>query len=43
VLNPAFETGLEAGRMLGERMLGVYAGPARTVTLPSPLVPRATS
>jgi LacI family transcriptional regulator len=43
VLNPAFETGFEAGRMLGERMLGAYGGPARTVTLPSPLVIRATA
>jgi LacI family transcriptional regulator len=43
VINPAFETGFEAGRLLGERMRGVYAGPARTVTLPSPLVIRATS
>jgi LacI family transcriptional regulator len=43
VINPAFETGFEAGRLLGERMRGAYAGPARTVTLPSPLVIRATS
>jgi LacI family transcriptional regulator, galactose operon repressor len=43
VLNPAFETGFEAGRMLGERMTGSYGGPARAVTLPSPLVIRATS
>ena len=41
--NPAFTTGREAGRLLTERMAGGHQGPARTVTLPSPLVIRASS
>jgi LacI family transcriptional regulator len=43
VSKPAYETGLLAGTLLKERMLGVYAGEPRTVTLPCRLVRRATA
>ena len=43
VRNPAFTTGREAARLLTERMTGAHQGPARIVTLPSPLVTRASS
>jgi LacI family transcriptional regulator, galactose operon repressor len=43
VVNPAFATGREAGRLLTERMTGGYDGPPRAVTMPSPLVVRASS
>jgi LacI family transcriptional regulator len=43
VENPAAETGRTAGRMLVERMTGAFQGAARSVTLPSPLVVRASS
>ncbi|HZB02551.1 MAG TPA: LacI family DNA-binding transcriptional regulator [Actinomycetota bacterium] len=43
VRNPAFETGEEAGRLLGERMSGAYRGAARDVQLPATLVVRASS
>jgi LacI family transcriptional regulator len=43
VENPAAETGRTAGRLLVERMSGAFQGPARSVTLPSPLVVRASS
>jgi LacI family transcriptional regulator len=43
VSNPAYETGLLAGTLLKERMLGAYLGAPRTVTLPCRLVRRATA
>jgi LacI family transcriptional regulator len=43
VVNPAFEMGRTAARMLAERMTGMFDGPARSVTLPSPLVVRRSS
>jgi LacI family transcriptional regulator len=43
VTNPAYETGLLAGRLLRERMTGQYRGVPRTVTLPCRLVHRATA
>jgi LacI family transcriptional regulator len=43
VSNPAYETGLLAGTLLKERMLGVETGEPRTVTLPCRLVRRATA
>jgi LacI family transcriptional regulator, galactose operon repressor len=43
VSNPAYETGLLAGTLLKERMLGVHQGEPRTVTLPCRLVQRATA
>jgi LacI family transcriptional regulator len=43
VSNPAYETGLLAGTLLKERMLGVYPGAPRTVTLPCRLIRRATA
>ena len=43
VVNSAFETGREAGRLLEERMAGTYRGRARSVTIPSPLVVRSSS
>jgi DNA-binding LacI/PurR family transcriptional regulator len=43
VSNPAYETGLLAGTLLKERLLGVEAGPPRTVTLPCRLIRRATA
>jgi LacI family transcriptional regulator, galactose operon repressor len=43
VANPAFTTGREAGLLLTERMTGIHQGPPRIVTLPSPLVVRASS
>ena len=43
VTNPAIEIGRTAAAMLAERMGGGYAGPARTVTLPSPLIVRGSS
>jgi LacI family transcriptional regulator len=43
VSNPAYETGLLAGILLKERMLGVYRDEPRTVTLPCRLIRRATA
>jgi LacI family transcriptional regulator len=43
VSNPAYETGLLAGTLLKERMLGTYRGEPRTVTLPCRLIRRATA
>jgi LacI family transcriptional regulator len=43
VSNPAYETGLLAGTLLKERMLGVYRGEPRTVTLPCRLIRRDTA
>jgi LacI family transcriptional regulator len=43
VVNPALEIGRTAAAMLAERMTDAYTGPARTVTLPSPLVVRGSS
>jgi LacI family transcriptional regulator, galactose operon repressor len=43
VVNPAFDMGRTAARMLAERMTGAYDGPARSVTLASPLVVRLSS
>ena len=43
VSNPAYETGLLAGTLLKERLLGVSSGPPRTVTLPCRLIRRATA
>jgi LacI family transcriptional regulator len=43
VSNPAYETGLLAGILLKERMLGVYREEPRTVTLPCRLILRATA
>jgi LacI family transcriptional regulator len=43
VVNPAFETGSTAGGLLMERMTGAYAGAQRAVTLPCPLVVRASA
>jgi LacI family transcriptional regulator len=43
VRNPALETGEAAGRLLAERMSGVYRGEARAVTLPASLIVRASS
>jgi LacI family transcriptional regulator len=43
VSNPAYETGLLAGALLKERMLGVYRDAPRTVTLPCRLIRRATA
>jgi LacI family transcriptional regulator len=43
VINPAFDTGLAAGKLLRERITGVYRGPARTLTLDSRLVIRSSS
>jgi len=43
VRNPAYETGEEAGRLLLDRMRGVYTGSGRTVVLPCPLVVRESA
>jgi LacI family transcriptional regulator len=43
VSNPAYETGLMAGILLLERMMGAYTGAPRTATLPCRLVTRATA
>jgi len=43
VVNPAVDIGGTAARILAERMTGGHDGPARTVTLPSPLVVRGSS
>jgi LacI family transcriptional regulator len=43
VSNPAYETGLLAGLLLKERMVGRYQGPHRLVTLPCRLIRRATA
>ena len=43
VSNPSYETGLLAGTLLKERLLGVSTGPPRTVTLPCRLIRRATA
>jgi LacI family transcriptional regulator len=43
VVNPAIEIGRTAARLLAERMTGAYDGPARSITLPSPLVVRQSS
>jgi len=43
VMNPAFDTGLAAGKLLRERITGAYRGPARALTLDSHLVVRASS
>ena len=43
VSNPAQETGLLAGIMLGERMRGAFVGAPRTVTLPCRLIRRGTA
>lgn len=43
VSNPAYETGLLAGILLKERMLGTYKDEPRTVTLPCRLIRRATA
>ena len=43
VVNPAYETGSVAGRMLFERMTGAYQGPRRTAVLPCTLVIRESS
>jgi LacI family transcriptional regulator len=43
VSNPAYETGLLAGILLKERMLGVHRDEPRTVTLPCRLIRRATA
>jgi LacI family transcriptional regulator len=43
VVNPAVDIGRTAAGILAERMTGRYDGPARTVTLPSPLVVRGSS
>ncbi len=43
VMNPAFDTGLAAGKLLRERITGAYRGPARTLTLDSRLIIRSSS
>lgn len=43
VVNPAFEIGRVAGRLLMERMTAAYAGPQRAITLPCRLVARAST
>jgi LacI family transcriptional regulator len=43
VSNPAYETGLLAGTLLKERMLGIHRDAPRTVTLPCRLIRRATA
>ena len=43
VVNPAIDIGRTAAQMLAERMTGAFDGPARTLTLPSPLVVRGSS
>lgn len=43
VSNPAYETGVEAGTLLRERMTGAYRGEPRTVTLPCRLIERQTT
>jgi LacI family transcriptional regulator len=43
VVNPAIDIGRTAAKMLAERMTGAHQGPARTITLPSPLVVRGSS
>jgi LacI family transcriptional regulator, galactose operon repressor len=43
VVNPALDIGRMAATLLAERMVGAYDGPARTLTLPSPLVVRGSS
>jgi len=43
VSSPAYETGLLAGTLLKERMLGVHYEAPRTVTLPCRLIRRATA
>ena len=43
VINPAYEAGREAARLLLDRMIGAYDGPARAVALRSELVIRDSS
>jgi len=43
VVNPAYELGRAAGRLLLDRVTGRYAGPRRVETLPCPLVERAST
>jgi LacI family transcriptional regulator, galactose operon repressor len=43
VVNPAVDIGRAAAGILAERMTGRHDGPARTMTLPSPLVVRGSS
>jgi LacI family transcriptional regulator, galactose operon repressor len=43
VVNPAYEFGLECGRLLLDRLLGTFDGPPRTVVVPTRLVVRATA
>jgi LacI family transcriptional regulator len=43
VINPAYDAGREAARLLLDRMTGAYTGPGRVVALQSELVVRASS
>jgi LacI family transcriptional regulator len=43
VVNPALEIGRTAAALLAERMTAAYTGPARAVTVPSPLIVRGSS
>jgi LacI family transcriptional regulator len=43
VLNPAYELGRAAGRLLLDRVTGGHAGPRRIETLPCPLIERAST
>ena len=43
VVNPAYETGFTAGRLLASRMTGAYRGEARHELLPCELVVRASA
>jgi LacI family transcriptional regulator len=43
VVNPAYEAGRAAGRLLAERMTGGYSGERREVVLRSRLVERGSS
>jgi LacI family transcriptional regulator len=43
VVNPAYEAGLAAGRLLADRMTGGYTGERREIVLPSRLVERGST
>jgi LacI family transcriptional regulator len=43
VINPAYEAGRRAARLLLDRMTGAYEGPGRVVALQSELVVRESS
>ncbi|GHO87309.1 LacI family DNA-binding transcriptional regulator [Dictyobacter formicarum] len=43
VVNPAYETGQRAGKLLLERMQGTYDGPARQIMVPYELIVRASA